>query len=67
MTSKQVNRYALISFIVGVISIVIAVLVMYFFPDIELGRPLNVIVEAMLALPWIALIFFLVVSLVRGY
>ncbi|MBK2124945.1 hypothetical protein IB691_06760, partial [Fangia hongkongensis] len=52
MTAKQVNRGAVISFIVGVVFIAIAILIATFIPEIELSRMVKTIVEIILALPW---------------
>ncbi len=67
MTAKQVNRGAVISFIVGVVFIAIAILIATFIPEIELSRLVKTIVEIILALPWVVFIVLLLISLVRGY
>jgi len=66
MTSKQVNKYSLISFIIGVFLPFILLLTAILFPHIQITSSMKNIVVGVLLLPWISFFIFIIFSMKSG-
>ncbi|MFZ9036144.1 MAG: hypothetical protein ACO2ZM_08530 [Francisellaceae bacterium] len=66
MINKSIRFYAFLSFITGVAFIVVAIITAGLFPELHLSPVITLIIEIIIAIPWVCFIICLFISLFKA-